>query len=344
LRASIRLDPQRRLWSVIADVTTGCNLACAMCSNTPHSRRAYARPEVFQRVFSEVVPHAADFALGCRHEPLLHPDLLDWLPEARRTVDLRRLPASLCLLTSGTLLGGELDRRLARSGLHVVLFSIDTTDPAGYAAVRRPATWPDLRARLEAFLPEARRAGLQVAVQALLMRSTLASLPQTVTDLGALGIRRVHVSQLTGAMRGGSGEVVAAGGPDREALRAVLLACRERARAAGVDLELPHGTPPRVEGDLVALRGEGSVWDEHLMKHDRPAVCAAPWYKLRVDHTGNVFPCQYMLRAQLAWGNVATTPFEAIVNGARALHARESLLAGKAPNAACARCLYGPVG
>ena len=74
LSQNIRLDPEAYRWSVIADVTTGCNITCSVCSNSPTATRRFASDHTVARLREVIWPHAAEIAFGCRHEALLHPE------------------------------------------------------------------------------------------------------------------------------------------------------------------------------------------------------------------------------------------------------------------------------
>ena len=113
-----------------------------------------------------------------------------------------------------------------------------------------------------------------------------------------------------------------------------------RARADGLELLLPQVLEAPAD-TFAPVLGDGDVWDEHLLGPGR-GICVVPWCKVRVDHEGRVYPCPHKRRPELAWGNLLQAPLQDIVNGERARHTREQLLAGVAPDDACGRCPYGP--
>jgi len=341
LARNITLDGRDSLWSVIVDVTKGCNLSCPTCwpAGPPSARCGDA---LIARLKCEVLPHALDIAVGCRHEPLLHPGLPRIIRELRRQRDARGLPARLCLLTSGTLLDAKKSRELARCGLDTILFSIDSADPDCYALVRPPARWPELAARLAGFVRISRPTGLRLAAQALIMKSTLPHLASTLETLADLGIGSFHFSQLAAAPPRGRAEVLRLTARTKMGIVRALARARVAARRRGVELEVPAIAPPPVPGELFPVLAEGGVWDEDRLARSRPALCAAPWFKLRVDHGGYAFPCQMMVDRELAWGNVLEQGFFEIVNGPAAQRTRAGLLAGRAPNPACRACPFGP--
>jgi MoaA/NifB/PqqE/SkfB family radical SAM enzyme len=335
---SLEIDPGSRLWRVLCDVTVGCNLRCRMCFSGERPRREHARRMVWDKLADVVLPHAAEIAFGCRHEPLLHPDFghrIAELDHERRQLGHR---AHLTLLTSASLLSPE---RIG-SGLDHVWLSIPTTDPGAYRALRGVGAWSDLEVRLGEFLRLSRGTPLAVGVQTLILRTTLPHLSTTLRAVAALGIRRVHFSQMVTAPTDVMSEVVLWDGPDGAALRAGMEAVDVAGRELGVEVDHPSLAPAPIAGEIFPLTGDGDVWDEHLLKRDRSVVCAAPWSKLRIDHAGHAYPCPFLDDPSLAWGSILMHSFEAIVNGKPAVTMRRELLAGRAPTAVCASCPYGP--
>jgi len=338
----VRLDPTLYRWRVIADVTAGCNLNCAMCFKTDRSQVAWADPEVWQVMMEEVLPHSAEIAFGCRHEALLHPAFARWLGRLDRARRGLSAGPSLALVTSGTLLGRELVDELSEAGLDYLLLSIPTADAEAYAALRAPAEWATLQRTLSAALAGNRPERPAVVAQTLLMRLTLPHLQETLLELATLEVGRMHVPQMVTAPASFRGQVVTHAGPLRSELDQVLHALSEVGAEHGVAVEYPQPAPAALPGEVFPLLGDGDVWDEHLLGQTRSVICAAPWMKLRVDHVGNVFPCPFWVAEEHAWGNLSQDSFETVVNGKVAVHTRTELLAGRAPNVVCAACPYGP--
>ena len=342
LASHLELDPQQFLWPVIADVTVGCNLACTMCFNSARVTRRFADDAVFRALEANVLAHTNDLAFGCRHEPLLHPEFPSALASLRKMVDDRRLAARLCVLTSGTLLTAETGARLLDARPHTVLLSIDTANPQAYAAVRRPAQWDELRANLEHFLPEARWRGVSVTVNMVLLRTTLPHVSESIRTFAELGLQEVHLSQAVDVPGLEPHELLQRHGADARQIEAEMAAARETAKACGVSLQQPDDAPAVLPGEVRVVRDGATPWDEADLAREPGSVCAAPWSKLRVDHEGYVFPCEFAMNPKSAWGNIVTTPFADIVNGSRARETRAKLLAGIAPMSACQRCPFGP--
>ena len=106
----------------------------------------------------------------------------------------------------------------------------------------------------------------------------------------------------------------------------------------------PEPLQAPVTDDLYPLLADNGFWDEAVAVRDRPAVCIAPWSRVRIDHEGNVYPCHRTLSTGDAWGNLKSASFLSLVNSDRAIAMRRALLAGRAPNGSCRRCPFGPRG
>jgi MoaA/NifB/PqqE/SkfB family radical SAM enzyme len=327
-------------WRLNVDPTVGCNLRCSFCINTPARRRACAEPSVLDAIAERVLPHAASFVVGCRHEPLLHPTLPAWLSRLHQQRLALPHRVELTLLTSGSLLDDRLRHAVLTSGLDELGLSVDTTDPATYEALRPPATWAVLERVVRAALRETAGTPTRVSMLAVLIRATVRHLPTTVETLHAFGARSFCLGQLVHNVRGP--EVGPLVFRDDPSLGPLLDGVEAWCRAHDAMVGVPRPAPAPLPDELYPSFGDGSVRDEHLRVRESPSVCALPWCELRVDHRGLAYPCFMMLDARHAWGSLLTSSFEAVVNGPQAVSMRRELLRGRAPNAVCARCPFGP--
>lgn len=340
LRRNITLDPARFLWTVIVDVTTGCNLRCPMCKRAG-SRRAHADARAVEGL-KKALPHAAEMALGCRHEPLLHPRLAGLIGALRDEKERRSLASQLYLLTSGTLLSPSRCTALMRSGVDSLLLSIDTTDEATYAVMRRPAKWPDLEKKLGTLVEAVGGQG-EVAVQSLITRTSLPHLISSVERLSSLGVRSFTLTQMTVPPTTElESEVVRSAGEGSSAVRTMVRKIERLAAHSRLRVRLPGNAPAPVDGELFPVFAEGAVWDEDLLGTSRPTVCVAPWFKIRVDHEGFVYPCQFHVERDRAWGNLSDHSFEACVNSERARTMRAGMLTGSVTDPTCRACPLRP--
>ncbi len=329
-------------WNVILDVTTGCNLGCPFCFNSPTAAQNTAPYGLLHKIKRNVMPYAVDLALGCRHAPMLHPELDTWLNEldAARRTDSDEF--AIGMLTSGTLLEDATMPALIDSGLDRLQLSIDTTHPETFAKLRTPATWPELREKLRGCLQRARQSSMKVGVQALILQATVPHLVESMVTLADMGIDSFSYNQMNPLWsrlepawwdEGRNTELVE-----------TVAALEEKGRELGVHVRLPSQAPPPEPGCTYPLLDDGTIWDEHRLNESRQVICAAPWAKVRIDYRGFVFPCPQILHPRHSWGNVRDARLPELVSSAPAVAMRRELLAGRSPNRICRKCPFGPNG
>jgi radical SAM protein with 4Fe4S-binding SPASM domain len=344
LAEHIVLDQRELLWNALVDVSRGCNLRCTMCITTARTPRALASRELLERVRTEILPRAVDVAIGCQSDPLLHPDLVGFTHDLRAARDSQGLDAFLIVLTSGTLLDSQSSVELARSGLDLILFSVDSSDPQTYESMRRGASWTAVRDGIRQVVAARNGMHPEIGAMALLNRQTLPHLSRTARDLADMGIMRLQINQMIAEKPSLKSVAMTLQGPDEASIREHVDAAVSAGRKAGVEVTPPVELPPPVPGEPFPLFGSTSLWDEVHAARTRECVCTIPWSGLRVDAMGNVFPCHRMFGTVDGWGSLMERSFLELVNGPEAIAMREALLHGRASNPTCARCLIGPGG
>ncbi|MBQ2830610.1 MAG: SPASM domain-containing protein [Oscillospiraceae bacterium] len=99
------------------EITNICNLHCAFCPGTRRAPRTMTADE-FSLVCTRIAPHVKYIYLHIMGEPLLHPQLAQFL-EIAAAHDLR-----VCVTTNGTLLASRGDALLEAAALHKVSVSL----------------------------------------------------------------------------------------------------------------------------------------------------------------------------------------------------------------------------
>ncbi len=337
------MDPGRGRGSVLLDPTKSCHLRCRIRHPTGHRSQHCAGDEWSQAVSREVQPLAHDISFGCRHEPLMDPDL----PRHIRTLRSKRYRQASrpepCLLTSGSQLTPEFRETLAAAGLDTLLLSIDTTVP------------DDLRLTSASvhLAKTPKEPGPLPATRAVESAPGGCSGSHHVDNVAVSGYhssedrRSGHLPHASFPTRGGS-----AG--RSEPHRAVPGHGRRGASNRPDQIEdrgeatQRHGDSSRAsasfspEGTGGPADGRWDVQDEELLKNQWPVVWTAPWYKVRVDSRGFVFPCQRMVHPQDALGNLLEHPLTNLLSGEMARNLKSGLLAGRSPSPVCRRCSFGP--
>ena len=144
------------------DVTTACNFACPMCpaGNSGHIFPGFQKGRRLDfRLYQKALVEGADFGLpslrlGLTGEPLLIPDISNWVEAARQ-----RGFIDIALITNGRLLSPGLSRELIEAGLTRLMISVDAADEEIYSQVRPGGDWNLLLANIAAFLEAREKSG-----------------------------------------------------------------------------------------------------------------------------------------------------------------------------------------
>jgi len=178
------------------EVTTRCNLRCSMCVKS-----AYPGPEgdmdpgLYERILRQV-PGISFLGLSGIGEPLLHPNILDFIRLARKRLPDRTV---IGFNSNGVLVDEPLARSLAESGLDKIALSIDSVDVATYGSIRRGGTFDRALAGMDILAEWIRRTPgtrLKLGVQTVLMKENFRSLPQMARFFAEHGARFLILSHL----------------------------------------------------------------------------------------------------------------------------------------------------
>ncbi|MGL4208716.1 MAG: radical SAM/SPASM domain-containing protein [Candidatus Adiutrix sp.] len=137
------------------DVTTACNLACPMCpaGNSGHIFPGFKKGLFLKRsLYHKALDEGASFSLpsirlGLTGEPLLVPDIEQWVKEAQEAKIL-----DISLITNGLLLTPEKSENLIKAGLTRLMISIDAGSQQVYEKVRPKGDWFLLIQNIKSFL------------------------------------------------------------------------------------------------------------------------------------------------------------------------------------------------
>ena len=190
-------QPLDHLAKVYVEPTNRCNLECRTCI-----RHGWDEPfgQMDEATFARIMDGLRAFSppptvfFGGFGEPLAHPNIVEMVAQAKA------LGASVELITNGTLLTGEVSRRLIAAGLDLLWVSLDGATPESYTDVRLGAALPQVLANLAAFR-DARaaapdRTAPQIGIAFVMMKRNVADLPAVLRLGGRLGATRFMVSNV----------------------------------------------------------------------------------------------------------------------------------------------------
>jgi radical SAM protein with 4Fe4S-binding SPASM domain len=270
------------------EITGACNLRCRMCLVRYRPRLGRVEGAFpFERFVAllDELPDLEQITLQGLGEPLLHPDLVAMVADAKR----RGLRVGFN--TNGTLLTEANSEALVAAGTDWMHVSMDGATAATFEHIRDGAHFGQVLRNLRRLVAvRARLASATPSIQlnAVLMRSNIHELDDLVRLAADVGVDRLWLQALSHDFSDTDGsdeayveirsfadrESVWAGGATRDA-RTAMDRARHLAGRLGVALRLPQDGPP---DELAA--GTGT---------DLP--CDWPWTSAYVTHDGKVQPC-----------------------------------------------------
>lgn len=99
------------------EITNCCNLSCAFCPGTKRARKTMSLGE-FETVLDRLSGHVEYIYLHVMGEPLLHPQLREFLHAAEER------GMKICITTNGTLLSRQSETLLSAGNLHKISVSL----------------------------------------------------------------------------------------------------------------------------------------------------------------------------------------------------------------------------
>jgi radical SAM protein with 4Fe4S-binding SPASM domain len=316
------------------EVTSACNLSCAMClvSYRPRIDRATGAfsLDLFRRLLDET-PSLERLTLQGLGEPLLQPHLMEMVElAAARGIEVG-FNSNAMLLTRARA------DRLVALGLDWLHVSLDGATAATHEGIRDGADFDRITGNLRGLVAARRAAGSAkpwVRVVFVAMRRNIAELPALVRRLGEWGVDELHVQGLShdfadtdpagdyaGIRSFAADESLA--GMDAAEVAAVFGQARDAAVECGVALRLPvpdAAPSPREPG--------------------RPG-CTWPWDAAYVTSRGTVQPCcMVMGDDRVAMGSLADGDLAAIWHGEAYTRFRAALLTDDPPDVCRGCSLY----
>jgi putative metalloenzyme radical SAM/SPASM domain maturase len=230
-RPGLRAHPSK----LFVEVTTRCNMRCAMCVKEARGQRI-AEGDMSAELFARLAPALPGLdalVLNGIGEPLLHRDLEGFVARARGSM---QDDAWIGFQTNGQLLDRARAHALASAGVDRICLSADALSPDLFRAVRRGGS-PAAVERAALALHEASRGarGIAVGIEFVAMRDNLRQLPDLVRWAARRHVRFLIVTHMLPYSK----DMTAAAAFDPSTDRAAQLFRTWKARAAadGVALE-----------------------------------------------------------------------------------------------------------
>lgn len=281
--------------------TNLCNLACPTCPTgtgkiKPLPSMTLAR---FDHVLGALAPKMRNLALWNYGEPLLNRELPTMIAHAKDAgVAVVKVSSNVHFLD------GARGLALLRSGLDVLILSVDGASQATYQTFRKDGDFERVATSVAWLCAEKKRLGLErprIELQFIAMRHNEHELPEMRRLARAWGVDKLRIKTV---------------GADDESAKELVPVTRLLSR-----YEADHRTP-----------------------NVRHAFCTMAWDHTVVNVDGSVTPCCYLrpdMGEAFVMGNVFATSFPAIWRGEKYRAFRASMLAGRESMPVCHRCRGG---
>ena len=188
--------PVNSLGRLYVEPTSECNLSCAACVrdtwDEPAGRMARGTWEKLLSGTCNLDPLPSLF-LGGFGEPLLHPEIMEMVGDAKR----RGMEVEL--ITNGTLLDERVAERMVSIGLDRLWISLDSAEGAQFAALRKGGTLDavvDHVQRVNTLRERSPSKKPRIGISFVATRDTMSSLPGVLRLGVRLGADRFSVSNV----------------------------------------------------------------------------------------------------------------------------------------------------
>lgn len=193
---SLVYDTPQHPRSVQVELTTRCNLTCGYCTHKDLKVQEDISMERLDELFNKIdfskVDNVDFTGLG---EPMMHNNL----PEIIRRLKQRGSPASIRVVTNGTVLSRARIKELCDAGITSIAFSIDSMNPERFAKSRGGAKLQKVIDNLEALVAyrnEHELQALEIKIKTVLIDDPYHEAEALLQVSARLGIEMPHFSCL----------------------------------------------------------------------------------------------------------------------------------------------------
>ena len=289
---------------IYIDITNHCNLSCRLCpNNKPEyvTAKGFMKKELYKKILDKFAPHAQRLSLHNWGEPLLHPDLIEFIKYAL-TFDI-----DLKFSTNLTLLTPDLAEQLILSGLPGLTVSIHACSKENY---KRYTTKDYFDRAIE---------NLSMLVK---IKKELNSLTPDITWLFV--VNRYNEEEIESAYK-----LSKKIGVDYFVTIPVRTMMHE-------EIFLSNEQKIKKYGEWIP---KNKIFDQYTQckKFDVNKICYWPWERIVFDWRGGVYPCCLLYEDKYYITSLDEYPIDEIWNSKPFIEARKACF-GEENSSICARC------
>jgi len=280
------------------ELTNYCNLRCPECSSGSGQmtrERGFMDPRLYEKLMNELSPYLFYVNLYFQGEPMLHPQFFSFLTAGNNTFSI--------VSTNGHFLSVENAEKIAQSGLHKLIISLDGMDQESYSSYRKEGS---LKKVIEGIrnVSEAKEkygSSLKLEIQFLVNRINENQIP----------LVRQFASNMKASLSLKSMQVI---------------------NNRNFETWLPEDKK---------YRRYFSVNGEYKTRNPLPDRCARLWFNPVITWDGKVIPCCFDKDAGHVLGDLNHDTFRDIWNGPKYRSFRKSILSARHMTEICRNCTSG---
>ncbi len=307
------------------EITTYCNLKCKYCARSQFKRKNKHMPFGFFRNILALMPDIYRITLVGLGEPLMHPQIADFIRYAKS------LKKKTAVVTNAMLLDTEISRKLLDAGLDSITFSIDWFDRRSASLVRKGTDFNRVINNIKEFVNISKSIkNISKSVFSAVSVKNVPFLKNLIDLVSGLGMDVIMLSDIN--FKSNLDHSVWKNIDDNIEMTvrsAVSRAFSKKFPVLSVHGLEEFGLEKRYQEFLLIPPGQlyrRSV--EHTW-------CLSPWQTIPVDVDGNITICD--CQPDPVIGNLFRDPFTGIWNGNIMKKYRALMLSGNPPDA-CRIC------
>lgn len=179
---------------LVIEITNNCNLKCKMCPRNTMTRPvSYMDKNLFSKIIDENHDSLEFVSLNGYGEPLLHPNLFEFIEICRKN----KVPVGIS--TNCTLMTDDISRNLLERGPDQITLAIDSVEKQSYEKVRKGASYEVVMHNVTQFLAMRKKikSSIFIVLQCIFMTETKKQIRLFQNKFKKLCYDAIRIRQLT---------------------------------------------------------------------------------------------------------------------------------------------------
>lgn len=143
--------------SINVEITRKCNLACTFCWHKDLGEEF--KVDMSMEMFKQVIDESSKYKIPAVNlnglgEPMLHPEIINMIKYCKKSG-----VQEVMFHTNGTIMNEKIATELIKSGLDIIIFSLDSPDKKTYEDMRIKANFDAVQRNVDCFINMKKRLG-----------------------------------------------------------------------------------------------------------------------------------------------------------------------------------------